>query len=176
MSKDPKQPTIGSKCRKCKFLYTSYKGKPGCYYDEKKSKNLTRKTCVNFKAGFPFTPRVDGKLAKQIAFDPTKPCSFVFYETPEKMLLLSWHLDHNKNGYWKIRVIGIEPKGGIAAKQFSKDDLRPSFYGTVRILGAANSDLFTSANYDDPDYLDEEANIVNKPSEVVITSTKERKK
>lgn len=170
------RPTVGPKCRKCKFLYTSYKGKPGCYYDEKKSKNLTRKTCTNFKAGFPFLPRVDGKLAKPANFDPSKPCAFVFYENPEKMLLLSWHLDHNKNGYWKIRLLGVEPEGGIAAKQFSPDDLRPAFYGALRVIGASKSDLFTSANYADEDQLDEEDNIVNKPSEIILTSTKERKK
>ena len=175
MSDSGKKPSLGNKCRKCKFLYTTYQGNQGCYYDEKRAKNLTRKSCTKFKAGFPFIPRVDGKLAKPINFDPTKPCSFVFYENPDKMLLVSWHLDHHKNGYWKIRVIGIEPEGGIAAKQFTKDDLKPAFYGDIRVIGP-NSDLFTSAPYETEDQLDEEENIVNKPSEIQIISAKERKK
>jgi len=169
------KPTVGNKCKKCKFLYTTYGGKSGCYYDDEKSKNLTKKNCKSFKEGFPFIPRVDGKLAKQIPFDSTKSCAFVLYENSDKMLLVSWHLDHHKKGFWKIRLIGIKPDGGIAAKQFTKEDLKPAFYGDIRVMGP-NSDLFTSAPYNAEDHKDEEENIVNKPSEIVITSAQERKK
>lgn len=171
-----KPPKVGSKCRKCKNLYNSYKGKSSCYYDEKKSKNLTKKSCASFKQGYPFAPRVDGKLAKAIPFDPTKPASFVFYEDDDKMLLVSWSLDHQKQGSWKLRMIGVEPEGGLALKNFSEDDLRPAFYGTIRVVGPQDSDLFTSSNYEDDDILDEEGNVVNKASEVIISSVRDRKK
>lgn len=171
-----KRTVIGSKCSKCKYLYTNYGKAVGCYYDEERSGTLTRKSCPRFKKGLPFIPRVDGKLAKTLQISPGKPAAFAIYTNPEHILLVTWHIGHDKVGFWKIRFIGILPNGGIAPKQFSPDDIRPAFYGEVSVVGPENnSDLYTSPGYEDDDELDEEGNLVNKPSEIRIYPVRERK-
>lgn len=163
-----------AKCENCIHLYSRH-GKKGPCWDTGKTKKLSKRACKFYKAGAPFTPSLDGKLAKAVDLDPDKPHSFVFYLGPKLVLVLAWTQDHVDRWHWKIKLIGIKPGGGLYKKKFTSRAELASFFGEIEILGPGANSLFRSFSFEDIDEKDEEGNVVNKPREIRIYPTADRK-
>jgi hypothetical protein len=157
---------IRAKCKACKHLYTSYGKMGACFFS--KNPKLYRGTCTSYKKGQPFIPRIEGKLSKVLPFNPQKSSSWILYNTEHTALIVTWIVNANGVGFWKIHHIGLLPNGGIATKEFEKGVPQAAFAGSVSVVGPGTTDLFTSFNYSDDDQIDEEDNIVNKPKEIRV--------
>jgi hypothetical protein len=143
-----------------------------CWFSGK-TNDPAKRACKKFKKGHPFVPRVDGKLSKVAKFDPEKKSSWTFYTGERQCLVLTWDPEI---WAWKTHIVGLLPDGGIATKNFEGPDQEmASWFGRVDIVGAGSNSLYTSPGYDDPDDLDEDGVVINKPAEVRLYPIKPRK-
>jgi len=155
-------------CGRCKYLFTRYGKKGGCFFDGK-SKGISNKACKEYKEGIPLVPTFKGKKAKIIELkDPSKPEAFVIQTSDKQILALLWETEKDSYGYWRIKQLGISDKCGPILNQFSPEQEDTAFYGEVAVVGALKSELWRSDGYEDDNVIDEEGNIVNKPIEIRV--------
>jgi hypothetical protein len=107
-------------------------------------------------------------MAKVLKVGSEKSTAFIIYNADDSALVVTWVVGPNGVGFWKINQVGIKPGGGIATKDFEKDNTQAAFCGSLSVVGPGTTDLFTSYGYWDDDQVDEEGNIVNKPREIRI--------
>lgn len=113
-----------------------------------------------------------GEEAQPIEFDPTKKQAFVLIGYPNQMLVVAWDIDQSGFGGWRIKAVGIDGET-LVLKEFEEGKPTPAFFGDISVVGASNTDLYTSFGYEDQDISDEDGNIVNKPIEIKIRPVQE---
>jgi len=116
----------------------------------------------------PIVINFGGENAQHVEFDPTKKQAFVLVGYPGQLLVVAWDIDQSGFGGWRIKAVGVKKSGELVQKEFEKGKPTAAFYGDVSVVGAAQTDLYTSFGYEDMDVTDDDGNIVNKPLEVRI--------
>ena len=154
-------------CGRCKYLFTMYQNKGECFQGGK-SKGLYTRACLDFKEGFPINLTFKGAKSKEIKFDPSQPASFILRSSNNQILALMWEVDLSGYGFWHIRQIGLSPEAGPITKEFTEGKNDIAFYGDITVVGARQNELWRAEGFEDDDVLDEERNIINKPTEVRV--------
>lgn len=124
------------------------------------------------KIKVPIVINFGGEEAEPIEFDPTKKQAFVLVGYPNQLLVVAWDIDQFGIGGWRIKAVGVDGNN-LVMKEFEDGTPKAAFYGDVSVVGASQTDLYTSFGYEDPDVTDEDGNIVNKPIEVKIRPVQE---
>ena len=114
--------------------------------------------------------KVRGKKAEVIEVDGETAWAFFTSET--HFLLLSWEVDHNGYGHWRLKLGGIED-GKPVVKEFGPGKKVPAFYGEVKVNGVGTNELWSSYGFEDPDVKDAEGNVMNKPRDVRLYPKRE---
>ncbi len=114
-----------------------------------------------------FLPRFGGKQAEIIELDPEERASIVIKIGEQQMLYVMWDQDEAGGNYFRIRMLGFKD-GQPVTKQYTKSKTTTAFYGEVSVVGPGRSELWSSMGYEDPDVVDDEGNVTNKPREVFI--------
>jgi hypothetical protein len=155
-------------CINCRRLYEEFEGIGDCYVEGKSSGKRVR-ACRNFKEGTPFVPTFKGKKAKVLKLKEGEPSAFVFHNGSH-FLALTYDVDRNGYGYYKIKLLGLDEDLGLHLTKFTADEDNEdfAFFGEVAVTGARGSDLYRSFNFEDEDERDTEGNLVNKPKEVLV--------
>ena len=121
----------------------------------------------------PLVINFGGEEARSVAFDPTKKQAFVLEGYPGQLLVVAWDIDQSGFGGWRIKGVGVKKNGEMVQKEFEKGKPSTAFYGDISVVGAAQTDLYTSFGYEDMDMTDDDGNIVNKALEVRIRPVQE---
>lgn len=160
------------RCYTCRYLYTKYSGFGKCWHNGR-TKNPGKRACRYFRAGPPYLPKIDGRLAKLVRLDPEVPQSWIWYISPTQALVVTWTTDVTGRPCWEVKPIGLKTEGGLQTKQFTTTS--PAFYGEASVLGAGENSLWTSFGFEDPDQLDEDGVVKNKPRVIRLYPVEERK-
>ena len=107
--------------------------------------------------------KVRGKTAKVIRVEDEE--AWAFFTDEDQFLLLSWEIDHNGYGHWRLKLSAVED-GQPVTKRFSPNVEMPAFYGEVKVNGVGANELWASYGVEDPDVKDAEGNVINKPRDV----------
>jgi len=114
--------------------------------------------------------KVGGKKAHIVKVE--KPSAWAFFTSDDQFLILSWEVDHNGYGHWRLQL-GATEDGEVVTKKFSPDVELPAFHGEVKVNGVGANELWASYGAEDPDTLDAEGNVVNKPRDVRLYPKRE---
>ena len=156
---------ISTTCRECRKFF----GKKGKCLE---SKGLSMKACRKFAAGRPFRPDFKGKILNEIKFNHTEENAWIFWISDVTAMVVTWELDHNQYGHFRIFMIGVDD-AGVITKQFTPKSKASAFLGEIAVKGSGQNDLWASFGYEDEDQLDRERNVINKPREVKIYPKRE---
>ncbi len=102
-----------------------------------------------------------------IEFDPTEKQAFMFASGHDHMLVVAWDIDEAGHGAYRVKVVGAE-NDELVLKELEPGSHTAAFFGEVAVVGAAQTDLYTSFGYQDDDIKDTDGYVVNKVKEIVI--------
>jgi hypothetical protein len=113
---------------------------------------------------------VTGQKPQVVAFGAETPTTWLLL--PEGLpvgLLIQWQVDVNRYGQYHLTLIGCED-GAVPQKPLLRHGaLLPAFFGDVSVRGSGRNDLFASYGYEDPDQVNEDGVVINKPQTVVLS-------
>jgi len=115
-----------------------------------------------------FAPRFKGKAAEIIDLSEKEHEAIALRISDEQALLVMWDVDESGARRFRIRMLGFDSNGRPIFKQFRQNEKATAFMGEIAIMGPGSSELWSSMGYEDPDDIDAEGNITNKPREIVI--------
>ncbi len=155
------------KCENCTLLFH---GGVRCT----DSKEDTQTACERFGAGRPLRPYYKGRPITEVAFEPEESAAWSFWSSDQQILILFWEVSDHEYGYgrWRLQVVGLDHDGIVTQKLRADEAAQPAFYGEIMVKGSGDSDLWSSAGYEDRDQTDFDGNVTNKPREIVIAPTR----
>jgi len=112
--------------------------------------------------------RTEAPTPTALPFDAEAPTTWLLLPEPGAAgLLVRWVVDVNRYGCYHVTLVGHDGNG-VATKQMQRQAAVPAFYGDVVVKGADRNDLYASYGFDDPDVVDLDGTVVNKPRVVVL--------
>jgi hypothetical protein len=113
--------------------------------------------------------KICGQQPKVVGFDGAEATSWLLLPAGQPAgLLIHWVVDGNRYGRYCLTLLGCE-ETEVPLKPLQQGALLPAFFGEVSVRGAGRNDLFASYGYEDPDVLNEDNVVVNKPQTVVLS-------
>jgi hypothetical protein len=112
--------------------------------------------------------KICGQQPKVVGFDGAEATSWLLPAGQPAGLLIHWVVDGNRYGRYCLTLLGCE-ETEVPLKPLQQGALLPAFFGEVSVRGAGRNDLFASYGYEDPDVLNEDNVVVNKPQTVVLS-------
>jgi hypothetical protein len=113
---------------------------------------------------------VAGQKPQVVSFGAETPTTWLLLPEGQAIgLLIQWQVDVNRYGQYHLTLIGYED-GAVPQKPLLRNGvLLPAFFGDVSVRGSGRNDLFSSYGYEDPDLVNEEGVVINKPQVVVLS-------